>query len=195
MSSARDIVRLFGTTGLMLQVDLNRIESETGVKFLPKASSPLEKDEKYYPQFNEEIRIKASEMAQHYELFYCLERSIRLQIRGTLQEAKGDQWWSIELIPQVVLDEVKKNMERERDEGITLRSEDPLDYTTFGQLGDIINSNWVLFADTFRSQKAVSKVVRSLNMLRGPIAHCCPLAEDEVDRLTLTIKDWFRLME
>ena len=35
----------------------------------------------------------------------------------------------------------------------------------------------------------------SLNMLRGPIAHCCPLADDEVLRLQLTVKDWFRLME
>ncbi len=30
----------------------------------------------------------------------------------------------------------------------------------------------------------------SLNMLRGPIAHCCPLSEDEVDRLRLAVKDW-----
>jgi Family of unknown function (DUF5343) len=35
----------------------------------------------------------------------------------------------------------------------------------------------------------------SLNVLRGPIAHCCPLAEDEVARLRLALKDWFRLME
>ena len=35
----------------------------------------------------------------------------------------------------------------------------------------------------------------SLNQLRGPIAHCSPLAEDEVVRLELTVKDWSRLME
>lgn len=28
-----------------------------------------------------------------------------------------------------------------------------------------------------------------------PIAHCCPLAADEVIRLEITVKDWFRLME
>jgi hypothetical protein len=47
----------------------------------------------------------------------------------------------------------------------------------------------------FSSQKAFTKIMTSLNMLRGPIAHCCPLAEDEVVRLQLTVKDWFRLME
>jgi hypothetical protein len=35
----------------------------------------------------------------------------------------------------------------------------------------------------------------NLNMLRGPIAHCSPLAEDEVLRLQLTVRDWFRLGE
>jgi hypothetical protein len=35
----------------------------------------------------------------------------------------------------------------------------------------------------------------SLNTLRGPIAHCGLLAEDEVDRLKLSVKDWFRLLE
>ena len=30
--------------------------------------------------------------------------------------------------------------------------------------------------------------------LRGPIAHCSMLAEDEIVRLKLTVKDWFRLM-
>lgn len=43
--------------------------------------------------------------------------------------------------------------------------------------------------------KAFTKVMGNLNLLRGPIAHCSPLAEDEVVRLRLTLKDWFRLME
>ncbi len=47
----------------------------------------------------------------------------------------------------------------------------------------------------FTSAKAVEKVMASLNMLRGPVAHCTPLAEDEVVRLGLSVRDWFRLME
>lgn len=32
---------------------------------------------------------------------------------------------------------------------------------------------------------AVEKVMASLNLLRGPIGHCCRLSEDEVDRLAV----------
>jgi hypothetical protein len=60
-------------------------------------------------------------------------------------------------------------------------------YTTFGELSVIINSNWVLFATIFKSQRAVERVMASLNLLRGPIAHCCPLSEDEIDRLRLAV--------
>ncbi len=71
-----------------------------------------------------------------------------------------------------------------------------IDYTTFGELTQIVTKNWEAFGDLFRrGQRAFSKIMTNLNQLRGPIAHCCPLAEDEVVRLELTVKDWFRLME
>jgi hypothetical protein len=62
-------------------------------------------------------------------------------------------------------------------------------------LGEVIKTNWDVFAATFSSKKAVEKVMASLNMLRGPVAHFSPLAEDEVLRLQLTVRDWFRLGE
>jgi hypothetical protein len=70
-----------------------------------------------------------------------------------------------------------------------------LDYSTFGELSVIIASNWDVFGGLFTSKKAVEKVMASLNSLRGPIAHCSALAEDEVVRLQLAVRDWFRLME
>ena len=71
------------------------------------------------------------------------------------------------------------------------KSDDP----TFGELGEIVCSNWTIFSDTFNAERAFSKVMNSLNILRGPIAHCRPLAKDEAVRLRLTVRDWFRLME
>jgi len=77
---------------------------------------------------------------------------------------------------------------------MTRRSDDQIDYTTFGELSVIITSNWDLFGTIFTSRRAVEKVMSSLNLLRGPIAHCCPISEDEVLRLRLAVKDWFRII-
>ena len=86
-------------------------------------------------------------------------------------------------------------MQKEIDSGVTPRSSEPIDFTTFGELGEIIKSNWDTFGGIFNSQKAVERVMTNLNTLRGPIAHCGVLAEDEIVRLRLSVRDWFRLME
>ncbi|WEK51252.1 MAG: Swt1 family HEPN domain-containing protein [Candidatus Kaistia colombiensis] len=146
-------------------------------------------------QFSSEVRDSALLMAEHYKLFYMLENDIRRLIDDTLSESHGDSDWWEKYAPQSAKEEMKSNLQREREAGFTPRSENPLDYITFGQLGEIIRMNWQLFGGILSNQKAMGRVMYSLNNLRGPIAHCGNLAEDEVDRLRLTVKDWFRLLE
>lgn len=135
-------------------------------------------------------------MAKHYEVFYSLEKSIRELVAQTIEAAeKREDWWNSSRVPPNIQADVKNRVQKELDAGVTRRSLDELDYTTFGELSVIIASNWDIFGGLFNSKKAVEKVMASLNALRNPIAHCSPLAEDEELRLQLTVRDWFRLME
>jgi hypothetical protein len=106
-----------------------------------------------------------------------------------------DEWWGPKRVPDQIKREVERRQKRELDTGMTPRSSEPLDFTTFGELGEIIKSNWDVFGSIFSSIKAVESVMGRLNSLRGPIAHCSPLAEDEIVRLRLSVRDWFRLMQ
>jgi hypothetical protein len=150
--------------------------------------------EPFIKQFELANRQNAARMSRYYEIFYMLENDIRRLISETMEAAHGTDWWHTH-VSQGVLDEVKKNRNREAQAAVTVRSEDDIDYTTFGQLGDIIRENWDDFAGMLSTQSAVSRVLSGLNMLRGTIAHCGVLAEDEVDRLKLAIRDWFRVLE
>ncbi|MGY3231833.1 hypothetical protein ACVWWJ_003317 [Luteibacter sp. HA06] len=150
--------------------------------------------EPFIRQFELTNRRNAVKMARYYELFYLLENDIRRLIIETMEAAHGETWWDTR-VPQGVLDEVKKNQAREAQAAVTQRSDDNIDYTTFGQLGDIIRENWSDFAGMLSNQSAVGRVLSGLNMLRGTIAHCGVLADDEVDRLKLAIRDWFRVLE
>ena len=85
--------------------------------------------------------------------------------------------------------DAEDRQKRELDTGVMPRSVEPLDFTTFGELGEPINTNWDLFGGMFCSMKAVSRVMTNLHTLRGPIAHCSPLAEDEVIRLQLSVRE------
>jgi hypothetical protein len=189
-----DRIRLFRMTHLMIESDLDRVEKRFKVDLGREPEQKTGKDEAYYPQFTEAVRQDAAAMADHYEVFYCLEQSIRDLIRDKLEAEVGPNWWDT-AVPNAVRANVDDNITRERDSGVTMRSTEKIDYTTFGELGEIVRSNWNVFGDTFNSQKALTKIMTNLNILRGPIAHCCPLAEDEAVRLRLTVRDWFRLME
>jgi hypothetical protein len=189
---SENMVRLFGMTTQMIAQDLTAVGERHALDLghLPR-EKPAESE--YYPQFEQSVRAEASRMAAYYETFYCLEKSVRKLISEQMED-DPDDWWTTGKIPQVVVEEVKKRIKKEIDAGVTQRSTDKLDYTTFGELASIITTNWDVFGSVFVSQKAVEKVVGNLNTLRAPIAHCTAFSEDEAIRLRLTVRDWFRIM-
>ena len=193
MTVLEDQIKLFHTSNTLVNADLDAIESRFAVD-LGRGQSESQDEQEYYLQFEAAQRALAARMARHYELFFCLENSIRDLVRETLSVVDGADWWETK-VPTAVKDNVSKNLERERAAAVTLRSTELIDYTTFGELGQIILANWDDFGDTLNSRKGVERVIAGLNLLRAPIAHCCPLAEDEVIRLQLSLRDWFRLME
>lgn len=186
-------VKLFVLSNSLAENTLDKLEKRFDIDLGRKEKEQI-KEQDYYKQFDSSFRKEAREMAKHYEIFYCLETSIRSLVLQLMKEKYGDNWWDGR-----VKEEIKKNadnnIKREAESGFTQRSEKKIDYTTFGELTEIVQSSWEAFENLFRNQRAFSKIMSSLNQLRGPIAHCCPLAEDEVVRLNLAVKDWFRLME
>jgi hypothetical protein len=189
-----EAIKLFFLSNQLVEHELDRIESDFAVDLRRGFVSNLTVDEDYYPQLASSLRAEAAQMAPHYETFYALEKSVRGLVADTLEGEEGENWWDSARIPQSVKSEAEARQQRELDTGMTPRSSDPLDYTTFGELGEVIKANWDLFGALFSSKRALEKIMSSLNSLRSPIAHCSPLAEDEVVRLRLTVRDWFRLM-
>ncbi len=193
--NAADRIKLFAITNQLLEHDLDRVEQQYGVNLQRGYQEKLASDEAYYPQIEQELRSEAADMAPHYEVFYSLENTIRSLIADSLKAACGDAWWESGKILPVIKTAAEERRQKEIDSGMTPRSSELLDFTNFGELGEIIKTNWDIFGGMFSSVKAVEKVMTNLNTLRGPIAHCSPLSEDEVLRLRLTVRDWFRLME
>jgi hypothetical protein len=187
-----DQIKLFGLNNLSIEAGIKKTEKQLGILFRQTALNE-DKDEEFYLQFPEHIRREAEGMARHYEIFYCLETSIRQLIADRLKEEVGTDWWE-KSVPEQIRKNAEDNRRKESETGMTPRSDEIIDSTTFGELGQIISANGKIFGDSFRDLKAVSRVLSSLNSLRSPIAHCCPLAEDEISRLQISLKDWFRQM-
>ena len=141
--------------------------------------------------FDGELIAEAKSMSQYYELFYCIERTIRNLIITVMKENYGANWWE-EKMSYEIKKNVEQNMQWEAETGYTKRSENKIDYTTFGELRQIVKLNWNLFSMQFISNTAFNRIMTTLNTLRVPIAHCTPLVEDEIKRLEITVNDWYR---
>lgn len=142
--------------------------------------------------FESDILQEARRMADYYAIYYALENSIRRLISGRLSEKYGPNWWN-DRVPEQVRNEVAKKQKEERDTAMSIRSEDPLAYTNFGELIPIFSSNWADFSDTLRSEKSMYQILSQFNKIRNTVAHSCELNEDEITRFKLSVKDWFRI--
>jgi hypothetical protein len=147
-------------------------------------------------QVEEKIRNEARRMSEFYEIFYILENDIRSFVEDIMRDAAGADWWLLK-VPPSVQDTAKKNVDREANEGLPPRSSRMIDYINFGELGDIISQNWIIFDGVFSSaaKNRVIRFINRLNLARNAIAHCTLLAETEVVRLKILVSDWYKLME
>jgi hypothetical protein len=189
-SETINVLQLFSMKNLIIEKELEKVEA-SGIdidhKKSVKTEAVVDTD-----LFEYEILKAGRKMADFYILYYSLENSIRKLISGRLSEKYGPNWWDHK-VPDGVKNNVRDKQNKEKDTVMSIRSEDPLSYTNFGELIDILNKNWNDFSDTIRSQKSMQAVLGQFGQLRNVIAHSCELNEDDIDRFKLLIKDWYRI--
>ena len=188
--AVNDLIKLFGMQNLLLESELKKLE-ESGVQI--EHTKTIQKAEIVdVDLFESDILQEARRMADFYVIYYALENSIRRLISERLLEKHGLTWWN-DKVPEGVRNEVAKKQKEEKDTIMSIRSEDPLAYTNFGELISIFDANWKDFSDTLRSQKAMQQILAQFNRIRNTVAHSCELNDDEITRFKLSVKDWFRI--
>ncbi len=185
-----DLIKLFGMQNLLLESELKKLE-DSGIQ-IGHAQTIQKAEIVDVDLFESDIVQEARRMADFYAIYYALENSIRRLVSGRLSEKHGVNWWK-EKVPPNIQQEVEKKQKEERDTAMSIRSEDPLAYTNFGELIPIFSSNWVDFSDTLRSEKAMYQILSQFNKIRNTVAHSCELNDDEITRFKLLVKDWFRI--
>jgi energy-converting hydrogenase A subunit M len=188
--SITDDVKLFGMHNLMLETELNKLES-SGIQ-IEHVKTIAKAEVVDVELFESDILQEARKMADFYVIYYAVENSIRRLVSERLEEKHGGNWWASK-VPEHIRIEVAKKQKEERDSTMSLRSEDPLTYTNFGELIAIFDMNWPDFSDTLRSPKAMQQILSQFNKIRNVVAHSCELNDDEIARFKLLVKDWFRI--
>jgi hypothetical protein len=185
-----DKLLVFGMKNILLEGALQDLESkgiETGHP--PSTSEEQTVDTE---MFEHDILVRARRMADFYVLYFAMENGVRRLLTEVLSEKYGSEWWT-KAVPEGVRKSVEQKQKEELETAMSIRSDDPLAYTNFGELIDIFNANWDEFAEVLRSRRAVQDTLSQFNKIRNIIAHSCELNDDEIARFALLIRDWIRI--
>ncbi|MFC1720731.1 Swt1 family HEPN domain-containing protein [Patescibacteria group bacterium] len=185
-----DKIKLFGMQNLILESDLLELEA-SGID-IGHMQAIKKEDVVDTEVFEIDIRNQAKQMMGVYYLLFCLENSVRKSVSSRLKEKYGATWWESK-VPEKVKVKVKQRQKDEKDTPFSERSNEPIYYSDFLDLINIIEENWPDFSDTFRSIESIKSTLGTLNVLRRGIAHNSVLEEDEIQRFKLHIKDWVRI--
>ncbi len=140
--------------------------------------------------FEPNILIDARKMADFYVVYYSFENTIRKFISTTLTQKYGSSWWDSR-VPEDVKKRAEETRNKEKDSPVKIRSDDPLNYTTFGDLTNILQFNWLDFSGLIVSKKAMERTLADFGALRNVIAHSCILSKTDIKRLEVAVETWF----
>ena len=138
------------------------------------------------------IRIQALKMSSIYMTFFCFENSVRELVSTRLKEKHGIEWWekcsSSSIRKKVDGRKKKEQANRWHDP----RGSEPISYADFGDLSDIIITNWADFEDLFPDQDWIKNRLSDLEASRNVIAHNNLLSERDITRIKSHLGDWLR---
>lgn len=140
--------------------------------------------------FPEKLLKESMNMSDCYQILYCFENDVREIVNDIMYQSYGDNWWDAHVI-QKIQDEVKKRQNAEKDSVYFGRVDDPLYFTTLGELKEIITGNYEIFTNLFRSKRFVDELLFQINRLRIVVGHNCMLEDMDVTTLKQNIERWY----
>lgn len=142
--------------------------------------------------FSPATRRSALQALPAYLAFFCLENSARELVSERMAENHGVDWWAAKVSSAIRTKVDARRTKEGQHRWHAARGASEIFYTDFGDLKDIIQSNWVDFSDLFPDQNWVISRLTELEASRNIIAHTNVLDDRELLRLRLYLQDWSR---
>lgn len=136
-------------------------------------------------------RVKeAKDTTELYFYLNLFENSIRFFVHDIMKRNHGDSWWTAKVTQQTQNYVIKVKAKKSKG---WLWKEEPheLFYTTFGQLIEIIEQNWIDFKTVFGRIDKLKWFINPIKDIRNPIAHNNSISKTERNLLLQHIQQWF----
>lgn len=140
--------------------------------------------------FPDNLLKESIDMSECYQILYCFENDVRKIINDVMDETFGPEWWDTH-VRESIKTEVKKRRIAEQNSVYYSRGDDPLYFTTLGELKEIIIDNYENFTNHFRSKPFVEELLFQINRLRIVVGHNYVLEDLDISTLKQNIERWY----
>ncbi|MES2412599.1 MAG: Swt1 family HEPN domain-containing protein [Pseudomonadota bacterium] len=131
-------------------------------------------------------------MAIVYTAIAAFESGVRELVTKVLRDKYMEDWWE-KGFSNGVRERAMKRMEEEQNaRWHSQRGQDPINYTTFGDLKNTMQNNWIDFEDLVGSLTWASGIFDVVERSRNVIMHSGMLEREDIDRLGVNIRDWVK---
>jgi len=180
-------IKEFVFNALLTQDSFKNLENEgisiSGLKDFSLITRVVEQD------FSPRIWFNAINMSSVYTALYCIENTIRNFIVERMLERHGIDWWETKVPPKIKTNVVDLKKLEEKNKYHTNRAGNEIGYTMFGNLGNIIISNWDDFSDVIPDQAWIKSRMNDLEMSRNIVMHTGILPSVEIERIESIVRD------
>jgi len=142
--------------------------------------------------FDKDLVVAATKMAHVYTAIASFENAARKFIQDRLLEEHGANWWTDRVSSAVKksAEDRKKDEDQHRYHGA--RGSSMIYYVQLGDLVGIMQNNESSFQDYIPSIEWARQIFKSLERSRNVIMHSGELAMNDIERVSMNIRDWVR---
>lgn len=143
-----------------------------------------------YSQLEERHVQNARRMAAVFVAISAFENMMRDFIERIMKDAIGENWWA-EKAPANLRKKVDTRIAKEQKvPWHTPRGKKELNYTDFGDLADLIVSQWDHFEQDVQDQGRIKSIFNIIELSRNACMHGGDLSDRDIERVGMLMRDW-----
>lgn len=143
-----------------------------------------------YSQLELKHVASAKRMATVFVAITAFENIIREFIDRVMEDGVGNNWWISN-----AADKLKKKVDNriELEKKVpwhTPRGGRPLHYTDFGDLADLMISQWEFFEQDVQDQGRLKSAFNVIELSRNACMHGGDISDRDIERVGMLMRDW-----
>jgi len=138
-----------------------------------------------------DLLSEAQRMSVVYAALHSFENAVRATVTKAMAETHGESWWN------KAPDRIRKVAKSRMDEDSKFRwhgarGATEINYCDFGDLSSIVVTNWEVFEGLLGNLEWAKAALNALEKSRNIVMHGGSLANEDIERIGMNIRDWIR---